>query len=101
MGNTEPGDGWRFRGRGPIQLTGRSNYKEIGDFVGLDLIGNPDLAIQRQHMMLTQAGYWAKNDLNRFADAGDFRGLTKAINGGLTNWELRKKWLKQMEGALS
>lgn len=95
MGNgpEASGDGWRFRGRGPIQLTGRTNYKLVGDFVGLDLLEHPELAIDPEHMMLVQCGYWAKNDLNRFADAGDFRGLTKAINGGLTNLAERQRWL--------
>lgn len=101
MGNSEPGDGWRFRGRGPIQLTGRDNYRTIGRFLGLDLVGNPDLANEPEHMMLVQAGYWAKNDLNRFADRGDFIGLTRAINGGLTNLALREEWLRKVDAEMA
>ena len=94
-------DGWTYRGRGPIQLTGRGNYRDIGRFLGLNLEANPDLVTDPDHMMLVQAGYWAKNDLNRFADAGDFRGLTRAINGGLTNLELRQEWLRKVEAEMA
>ena len=103
MGNgpEASGDGWRFRGRGPIQLTGRSNYAAIGAFIGLDLINDPDQALEPDHMMLVQAGYWAKNDLNRFADASDFRGLTRAINGGYTNMGLREEWLRKVQAEMA
>ena len=101
MGNTRPGDGWKYRGRGPIQLTGKDNYRDIGAFIGLDLVENPDLVLDPRYLMLVQAGYWAKNRLNRFADASDFRGLTKAINGGLTNLALRQQWLRKVEAELA
>lgn len=99
MGNGDEasGDGWLYRGRGPIQLTGKANYLAVGEFIHLDLVNNPDWAADREHMMLVNAGYWALHDLNRFADEGDFKGLTKAINGGFTNLELRKEWLSKVE----
>lgn len=101
MGNTQPGDGWRFRGRCPIQITGRANYKAVGDFIGLDLVGHPDRALELGNMMTVQAGYWALNRLNRFADAADFRALTKAVNGGYTNMPERERWLARITAELA
>jgi putative chitinase len=102
MGNGPEGsgDGWRYRGRGPIQLTGRANYREIGAFLGIDLEADPDLALDDRHLMAVQAAYWEVNRLNRFADAGDFVGLTKAINGGLTNLAERQRWLAKVEAEI-
>lgn len=84
MGNgpAATGDGWKYRGRGLIQITGRGNYQECGDALGLDLIGNPDLLLTPANAALSAAWYWSINGLNTLADAGNFTGITQRINGG-------------------
>lgn len=82
LGNTEPGDGWRFRGRGLKQLTGRANYKRCGDALALDLIGSPDLLLKPINAAFSAAWFWDSNGLNKVADAGDVQAMTRIINGG-------------------
>ncbi|GAA7757495.1 chitinase [Cupriavidus sp. SHE] len=82
LGNTEPGDGKRYMGRGLIQITGRKNYLLCGFDLHLDLIAHPELLEQAEHAAASAGWYWHTHNLNRFADAGDFVGLTRAINGG-------------------
>lgn len=83
LGNTQPGDGCRFKGRGPIQLTGRYNYRVCGQAIGLDLVSNPDSVAQDPAVgFKTTVWFWNKNNLNSYADAGDITGATKKINGG-------------------
>lgn len=82
LGNTEAGDGWKFRGRGLKQLTGRSNYQRCGHDLGVDLIANPDWALTPEGAAETAGWFWAKNGLNAIADTGDVRAMTKRINGG-------------------
>jgi putative chitinase len=84
MGNNQPGDGWKYRGRGLIQLTGRDAYRQAGDALGLDLEGNPDQAAQESHAALIAAWTWASwKGCNQKADAGDTKAWRRAINGGL------------------
>lgn len=82
LGNTEPGDGKLFMGRGLIQITGRKNYLLCGFALHLDLIARPELLEQAEHAAASAGWYWHVHGLNRFADSGDFVGLTRAINGG-------------------
>jgi putative chitinase len=82
MGNTEEGDGWKYRGRGLIQLTGKDNYRLASDALGVDFVANPDLVLTKEYAALTAAWYWNKRGLNKEADAKDFTGMTKKINGG-------------------
>ena len=82
LGNTEPGDGRRFKGRGPLQITGRANYRFYGELLGLDLIGNPDQAATPNVGFRTAGLFWKKNGLNALADADDIHGITQRINGG-------------------
>ena len=82
MGNTDEGDGWKYRGRGLIQLTGKDNYRLASDALGVDFVANPDLVLTREYAALTAAWYWNKRGLNKEADAKDFTGMTKKINGG-------------------
>jgi putative chitinase len=83
LGNVEPGDGYRYRGRGPIQLTGRLNYRAASMGLGLDLEGHPELVLEPDVGARAAAWYWQTRRLNFFCDRGDFIGLTRAINGGL------------------
>ena len=82
MGNTEPGDGWKYRGRGLFQVTGKTNYAACGDALGLDLLNRPELLEQTQYAALSAAWFWSVNGLNTLADAGDLKGITQKINGG-------------------
>ncbi|PVY81046.1 putative chitinase [Cupriavidus alkaliphilus] len=82
LGNTQSGDGKRFMGRGLIQITGRANYRECGAALGVDLESNPVL-LQGDALAARSAGwFWRWKGLNALADAGDFVGLTRRINGG-------------------
>ncbi|KMN12213.1 chitinase [Pseudomonas weihenstephanensis] len=83
LGNTHPGDGSTFRGRGLIQITGRSNYKTCGEALGLDLITQPELLEKPQHACMSAAWFWATRGLNTLADEGKFDTITSRINGGL------------------
>ncbi|MEQ1624980.1 MAG: glycoside hydrolase family 19 protein, partial [Sediminibacterium sp.] len=82
LGNTESGDGKRFKGRGAIQLTGRANYKKYGQLLGLDLENNPKLAESAEHGFRIAAAFWKTHGLNELADSGLFKSITKRINGG-------------------
>lgn len=86
------GDGYNFRGRGMIQITGRSWYEKIGSASGLDLVDNPDLASSPDHILECAAAFWALDDVNKFADSGDFQGEVRRVNGGLTNMAARLEW---------
>jgi putative chitinase len=82
LGNTQPGDGLRFCGRGLIQITGRANYQACGKALALDLIANPDLLEQATYAASSAGWFWNAHGLNAYADRGDFLTLTKRINGG-------------------
>ena len=82
MGNTEQGDGWKYRGRGLIQITGKNNYRACGEALGLDLIAQPELLEKPQHACMSAAWFWATNGLNTLVDAGKFDAITQRINGG-------------------
>ena len=82
MGNTAPGDGWKHRGRGLIQITGKNNYRACGEALSLDLIAQPDLLEKPQHACMSAAWFWATNGLNTLADAGKLDAITQRINGG-------------------
>jgi putative chitinase len=91
-GNEESGDGWRFRGRGPIQLTGHDNYVAFSKDMGVDAINDPDIVAEDKEVALKSAiWFWNKNDLNRYADEGDIKTMTKRINGGYNGLEDRMK----------
>jgi putative chitinase len=95
LGNTQAGDGHRFMGRGPFQITGRDNYTRCGTALGLNLVQNPDLLMLPEHA--TRSAVWFWNDkvggLSPIADQDWFRLLTRLINGGFNGLEDRLvKW---------
>lgn len=95
LGNTQPGDGKRFKGRGPIQLTGRANYRKAGEAIGVDLEASPERAAEPEIGFKTAVWYWNSRNLNRLADLRDFDGITRAINGGFNgkvDRDLRFAW---------
>lgn len=101
LGNTQPGDGERFKGRGPIQLTGRSNYREAGRALGIDLENNPHLASSLDVGFKTAAWFWNSRGLNERADAGDFQGVTRRINGGYNGYSDRVSYYERALNVLS
>jgi len=95
LGNNQPGDGFRYRGRGLIQLTGRGNYTQASAALGVDLVSNPELLGQSPLADRVAGWFWKSNNCNQFADSGDFEGLTKRINGGLNGYPDRlARWDK-------
>jgi predicted chitinase len=85
LGNVHPGDGYRFRGRGPIQITGRTNYGEYGGLLKIDLVDNPDQAAEPQVGFKIAGCFWLHHGLNELADAQNFHEITKRINGGYSH----------------
>lgn len=81
-GPESSGDGWRYRGRGLIQVTGRANYRAAGTGIDLDLEASPHLLEQPGPAALSAAWFWAEHGLNELADAGRFETITRRINGG-------------------
>lgn len=94
-GNTQPGDGPRYHGRGPIQLTGRGNYRAAGQALGLDLEGNPELAARPDVGFRIAQWYWTSRDINALADAGDFAAVTRAVNGGYNGLPAREAYYRR------
>jgi predicted chitinase/LysM repeat protein len=82
LGNTQAGDGVRFKGRGPIQLTGRSNYEAAGRDLGLDLVNNPAQAADPEVGFRIATWFWGSRNLNALADVQNFDGITRRVNGG-------------------
>ena len=93
MGNRDEnsGDGFRFRGRGIIQITGHSSYFHAGKALGVDLVSNPDLASNPKYAALTGGWFWSTHNLNAPADALDYTKVTKIINGGTIGLDDRIK----------
>ncbi len=81
LGNTEPGDGPRFKGRGLLQLTGRANYKDYSDALGVDLVDNPTLAAQPALSLKIACEYWKRNNINPDCDRDDLLIVSRKING--------------------
>jgi len=87
LGNAVPGDGWSFRGRGLIQLTGRANYSMAADATGLPLLASPDIAAEPDTAAVIAAWWWADRRCNDLADAGVVEAWRRRVNGGLTGIE--------------
>jgi putative chitinase len=98
LGNTAPGDGKRFKGRGPIQLTGRANYRAFGRRIGIDLERHPEIAAIPSIGLHVALEYWQSRGLNALADADDVLAITKKINGGTNGLADRKAHLAKIKG---
>ncbi len=99
-GDEASGDGWRYRGRGVIQTTGRTNYMACGAGLGLDLITSPELLEQPLNAFRSAGWYWKSRNCSSFADSDNFTGLTKAINGGLNGLDDRKAYYARAKSVL-
>lgn len=100
LGNTQPGDGMKFKGRGLIQITGRNNYYECGKALGVDLVTQPELLETNDLACRSAAWFWASHGLNDLADKGDFERITKRINGGLNGYQERLAYHARAKTAL-
>ena len=89
LGNTQPGDGKRYKGRGPIQLTGRANYRRFGRKIGIDLEAHPEIVSHPSVGLLVGMMYWDDRHLNGYADTDDIVAITKRINGGTNGMDDR------------
>lgn len=98
LGNTQAGDGKRFKGRGPIQLTGRANYRRYGQQLGIDFENNPEIVAIPSVGLLVACKFWSDNGLNALADQDDVTTITRRINGGLNGFEDRKNKLSMIKG---
>lgn len=98
LGNVEPGDGPRFKGRGLIQLTGRTNYTQYAQYAGVDLLkkGNETLlASQPRYALDSSLWFWQTRKLNNYADLDDLRAITRRVNGGYNGLEQRADYLER------
>jgi putative chitinase len=102
MGNGPPesGDGWAYRGRGYIQITGRDGYERVGAVAWLDLVNEPDLAASPEHALHVACAFWRWKDLNPLCEPGGFVAVTKRINGGTNGMADRREWLQKVERIL-
>jgi putative chitinase len=82
-GTIESGEGWKHRGMGLKQLTGKDNHKRCGEALGVDFVSNPDLLLEPNNAARSAGWFWKTNNLNKFADVEDIKGMTQKINGGL------------------
>jgi putative chitinase len=101
LGNTHPGDGMRFKGRGLIQLTGRANYTQYANDSGTDCLADPERVTTDPFVAVDVAcWYWDKRRMNRLADADDAKAVTKAINGGYNGLDDRIEYLARAKAVL-
>ena len=99
LGNTEPGDGKRYLGRGLIQVTGRANYASAGIALGLPLVDHPELLEDPLNACRSAGWFWQSRRLNSYADRNMFATITKAINGGYNGLDDRlNHWLNARQG---
>jgi len=101
LGNTQPGDGPRYKGRGFIQITGRANYRQAGKDLGVPLEASPELAERPDLAAHLAVWFWTTRKLNAKADADDFVGITRAINGGTRGLESRTKLYDRAKSLLA
>ena len=99
-GNEASGDGWKFRGRGAIQCTGREKYEVLSQLFNIDFVNQPDLLSTPDYAFLSAAWYWKDRKINVFADAKDIRRMTVAVNGGMNGFADRKEYYDRARQAL-
>lgn len=100
-GNEASGDGWRYRGRGLIQLTFKDNYSDCAKTLHVDLIASPAMLEMAEFAAQSAAWFWRQKQLNDLADAGDIEGVTQKINGGLAGLDARKVYYEHAKAILN
>lgn len=101
LGNTEPGDGRLYKGRGLIQITGRANYASCSDALGVDFIADPQLLESPANACRSAAWFWTTHGCNELADSDNFRKITLRINGGLNGYEDRLAYWELAKEAIA
>ncbi|MCL6262826.1 peptidoglycan-binding protein [Craterilacuibacter sp. RT1T] len=96
LGNTEAGDGFRFRGNGLLQTTGRGNHRRMGDACGVDFETHPEWVTAPAHALKPALAEWREGKLNALSDKNDMRAITRAINGGYNGLAERKAWFARL-----
>jgi|SRR5919198_3173625 predicted chitinase len=99
LGNTNPGDGVRYHGRGFIQLTGRANYRGYGKKLGVPLEQNPNLALDPSVAARILAAYMKDHGIGGLAARGDWKGVRRAVNGGLNGWDRFNACVQKLQQA--
>lgn len=92
LGNTRKGDGYVFRGGGPLQITGGAKFKQYSKDLGIDLYDNPSLVTDYRYVLKTALIFWKNHSLNSLADKDNLRGITKIVNGGYNGYNDRLEW---------
>lgn len=100
LGNSSPGDGVKYKGRGYIQITGKNNYSQITKELGIDFVLKPELFEIAPYNMLSAGWYWNSRNLNIWADKDDIKTITMKINGGLNGFTDRQNWLTKCKEVL-
>jgi putative chitinase len=95
MGNTQENDGYAYRGRGLIGITGKENYANCGLGIGVDLLADPNLLLDARYACFSAGWFWNKKALNAYADSSDYETMTKRINGGLIGLDDRIAKIKK------
>lgn len=101
LGNTQPGDGFKYRGRGLIQITGRGNYARASIALATDFISDPEWLAQPEYAVRSAMWFWQAHGLNQLADAGQFERITRIINGGLNGEDERLALWDAAKGVLA
>lgn len=96
LGNTQPGDGYLYRGNGILQTTGRSNHRRMGQACGVDFENYPELVTAPEHALKPALQEWTEDKLNTLADKNDINTLTKRINGGFNGLPERQAWFDKI-----
>jgi putative chitinase len=96
LGNAEPGDGFRYRGRGVLQTTGRASYRRLGQRAGVGFEASPELVVSAQHALSPALLEWAEGNLNAAADRNDIAAITRRINGGFNGFADRQAWFDRL-----
>lgn len=99
-GDVNSGDGYRYRGRGLIQITGKANYESLVKQLGADVVANPDLLLGYRFAAMSAAAWWKNHGLNELADSDDVTRITRVINGGTNGLDDRKSRLSKSKGIL-
>lgn len=96
-GNETSNDGWNYRGRGLIQLTGKDNYQALSTTTGKDFIATPELVEQPEWALTSACWFWKNRNINKYADADDIHMVTKLINGGTNGLANRQHYLDEFK----
>jgi putative chitinase len=96
-GPESSGDGWKYRGKGAIQITGKANYQSLSNDLGVDFVTNPQLLETIPYSIISAGWFWDKAKLNAVADKDDVLAVSRKINGGTNGLDHRKKWLEHFK----